>query len=494
MKISKHKPTIGIIMVLLLHLQPVIGQEIKLPDTPVGKMAKAYFEAFRSEDTNAMREFTLNNRTKAALERVSIDDRMAQFKQIKGMIQQLEPRQVLKSEDGHLALLVYSEPIQSWFEVAFTLNDGSPPLLESFALKPSTESADKPEDQGFGEWKDLAGLLNNAIDKHGIPGISMAMIQDGKIVEVTVAGVRQIDVKDPIQVNDRFHIGSITKSMTATLIGKLIEEGKLKLSTTLRDIFPKMKMLEAYESVTVEQLLTHTAGLPGYLTVSDEEEATLLALPGNPSQQRLAFAKLVLMQEPATNPGTAFAYSNAGYALLGTITEEVTGKSWKQQLEKVIFQPLNMKTAGTDWPKTAERMDQPAGHFGALNDLTPQRIDEYPLGAYIEPAGDVHASMQDLARYALAHLKGLRGEDGILKSETFKMLHTVKDNRNYAAGWFVNTLDGKAVHEHPGSAGSFMALMMIEPEANRGVVIAANAGGLVLDGVFRKIIEVYQAK
>ncbi len=482
-----------------LALRPAEAPEpesssVVLPNTPAGKMAKAYFAAFNETDIQTMREFTAQHRTEASLTRVSLDDRMAQHGQIKGMLQKLELKSITKTEEKNLVVLVFSEPVQSWFEIGFTLNDETPPKLEGFALKP-VSAPEEGEDIGYGEWNDLSSLLDNVIEKHGIPGLSMAVIKDGKIADAAVAGRHQMNKETPVTANNRFHLGSITKSMTATLIGKLIQKGKLKPEATLKSIFPDINMLPAYESVTVEQLLNHTAGIPGYLTVTDEEEAKLLTLPGNASQQRLAFANKVLREEPMTTPGTAFAYSNAGYSLLGTITEKITGKSWEAQLQKEIFGPLKMKTAGIGWPKAAGRLDQPSGHFGALNELRPQTINEYPLGAYIDPAGDVHASMEDLAKFALAHMNGLNGKNGILNSETFKWLHTTKDKRNYASGWFVNKAEnGQMVHEHAGSAGTFLALMIIEPETNQGFVIAANAGGLALDGIFRKVIALYRSK
>jgi len=471
---------------------PIQAQSIALPETPVGKIATAFFEAFNVEDDSKMREFTSNYRTESALKRVPLESRMAQHNQIKGMIKSLSPRVIKSSSDQQLTVLVFAEAIGAWFETSFAMSETDPSKLEKFGLQPTSPPSD---DSAFGDWASLEDLLENVVAKHEVPGISMAVIENGMIKEVAVAGLRQMGGSDPVQRNDRFHLGSITKSMTATLIGRLVEQGKLSAESTLKTLLPKMDMLPVYEKVTVRQLLDHMAGIAPYLTVTDEEEVELLALPGNATQQREAFAKMVLQQEPTSAPGTAFAYSNAGYAILGMITEKLSGEAWDKQLQNYLFKPLGMKTAGIDWPRTEQRPNEPAGHFGPKDQARVQGTDEYELGPYIEPAGDTHASMQDLAQYALAHMKGLQGKDGILNANTIQWLHQPAEGKSYAGGWFVTqSEEGVAVHEHGGSAGTFMAMMMIEPENNRGWVIAANAGGLTLDGIFREMIQAWRSK
>lgn len=474
--------------------QTINAQEVSLPTTPAGKMAKAYFEAFNSEDPEQMRVFTANNRTKNALERVPLETRMGQFSQLKRMFGTLELKQISESKELQLTTLAFSPKMEAWFEIGFILNEENPPLLESFQLKPSAGPASEMKTDLYGEWKDLPDLLTNAVAKHEIPGISMTVIKNGEIKETAVAGIREIGSPDKVEANDRFHIGSITKSMTATLIGRLVEQGKLSASTSLKEIFPNMRMKAVYESITIDQLLNHRSGVKSYATVTDEEEAVLLGLPGSPSQQRLAFAKRVLNEEPLFEPGKSFTYSNAGYSILGTITEKITGVSWEDQLEQHVFGPLSMETAGLGWPKTDSRADQPEGHLGALGDLEIQNSKEYILGPYIDPAGDVHASSKDLAKFALDHLKGLNGLGALLSQGTYQWLHGNDADMGYFAGWILKKENEKLVHEHGGSAGTFVALMQIIPESNDGYVIVANAGDIALDAVFRNIISTYQSR
>ncbi len=481
-----------LLLVFLLIGQGLVAQEFSFPETPVGKIAKRWFEAYASDDDKMMRDFTANYRTQNALDRIPIESRMAQHKQFKGMLQALKPQKALQNTDKHLVIIAFSQAVDSWFEISFLLNDATPPKLESFGFKPSTAPLGTEND--LGEWNTLSELLQNAVSQYEIPGLSMAVIDKGQIAHMAVAGVRAIGTKNAIELDDRFHIGSITKSMTATLIAKLIEEQRLTRETTLQQVFPDIDMLPVYHEVTIEQLMHHTAGIPAYLTVTDEQEKELLSLPGGPMEQRLGFAKQVLQETPATPLGT-FAYSNAGYSILGTIAEQVTEEPWDSLLTKYIFSPLGMTEVGIGWPKTKALPNQPAGHFGSLKNLKVQSIDEYELGPYLEPAGDVNTSIKGLALYAQAHLNGMNGQDNMLKADTYQWLHNTTSDGNYAGGWFVTkSKEGKPVIEHAGSAGTFMAYIAIEPETNQAWVIAANTGDIIMDTIFRKIIETYRLK
>jgi len=132
--------------------------------------------------------------------------------------------------------------------------------------------------------KDVSSLLAPIIQKYDIPGMAAAVVRDGELVALGVAGVRTRGKPERIAAADRFHIGSDTKAMTAMLCGILVDEGKLKWNQTLGETFPELKksMHPQYQSVTLEQLLTHRAGAPGDLT-KDALWAKLWQYKGTPT-------------------------------------------------------------------------------------------------------------------------------------------------------------------------------------------------------------------
>jgi CubicO group peptidase (beta-lactamase class C family) len=174
-------------------------------------------------------------------------------------------------------------------------------------------------------------------------------------------------------------------------------------------------------------------------------------------------------------------YSNAGYVVAGLIAEEASGESWEHLVRQYVLDPAGMKNSGFGWPATDARPHQPHGHFYEDSDFRPQGVDEYSLGYFMAPAGDVHTSIGDLARYAKLHLDGLAGRDGVLKASTVRYLHTPPqeedDEIRYACGWRIVEAEGLGeVHKHSGSAGTFYATVEIYPQQNRAIAVVTNTG------------------
>ena len=153
--------------------------------------------------------------------------------------------------------------------------------------------------------KDVSALLAPIIQKHDIPGMAAAVVRDGEIVALGVAGVRTRGKPEQIAAADRFHIGSDTKAMTAMLCGILVDEGKLKWDQTLGETFPELKksMNPQYQAVTLEQLLTHRGGAPGELE-KDELWGKLWQHKGTPTSARRLLLRGVTSKPPEAAPGT----------------------------------------------------------------------------------------------------------------------------------------------------------------------------------------------
>lgn len=350
-------------------------------------------------------------------------------------------------------------------------------------------------------YKSLDALLAPIRAAHDLPALAAAVIRNGRLEALGAVGVRKVGLDEPVRVDDKFHIGSCTKSMTATLCAMLVEDGKLSWATTLGETFPELKdkIRPAYHGVTLEQLLCHRSGLPEDRT-PNAVFFKLVALRGDIRKQRRQMVELLLQQEPANPPGEAFAYSNGGVSIAGAMAEAVSEKSWEELIRQRLFEPLGMKSAGFGPPGSAEAdpPDQPWGHRAAGAKpfpMPPGRFADNP--AVIGPAGTVHLSMEDWARYAIAHLKGAHGSGTLLKPESFKTLHTDKYNQQYAFGWGISQppwTTGKVL-EHAGSNSLWFARIHLLPEHNWGVLLATNqaneAAQQALQVAFERILKRY---
>lgn len=321
---------------------------------------------------------------------------------------------------------------------------------------------------------EIMRLLEEMRGEYQLPGVVVAVRRLDETVVVGASGVRKLGEAAQVTLEDRFHIGSVTKPMTATMIAALVEEGKLAWSTTPADLLTDLsdQIHPSLRTITLEQLLTHRAGLPPL--EEDEEIAQLPQFTGQPTEIRRALAEWVLRQG-AVSPVGEHRYSNAGYGLAGFLAERASGRSWESLMQEKLFKPLQMDSAGFGWPARAHP-EQPWGHREKQTEFVPHSPnDDYQLDPFIAPAGDVHVNILDLARFAHLHLAGLRGRTALLRAATFEKLH--QPHGEYALGWYVQDIKGLPASTHSGSAETFYAGVIVYPGKDIVVVIAVNAAG-----------------
>ncbi|MBV9775325.1 MAG: beta-lactamase family protein [Gemmatimonadetes bacterium] len=338
----------------------------------------------------------------------------------------------------------------------------------------------------------LDSILESVRRESGVPGLSAAVIDlDGNMVSSAV-GVRVMGLGSRVTPRDRFHVASLAKPMTATLAAMLVEEGKLRWSSTAAEVFPEWadSMPPSLRGVTLEMLLSHTAGIRSF--ESGAEYDSLPRFGGSPVERRAAFARYLLTRPPASAPGTRYQYSNAGYALVGAMLERVAGEPIEKLLVDRLWRPLGITTGGFGWPARADPW-QPWGHYTTEIGQLPHPPDgKYALDpALAVSSGDVNMSMEDLARFLHLHLQGLRGRPRLLTARTFARMHTpVAPAGAYGLGWGLATLareagpgesagaDGRVrfrVSEHDGSTGVFYTTVMVSPTRDVAIAVATNS-------------------
>ncbi len=309
-----------------------------------------------------------------------------------------------------------------------------------------------------------------------VPGIAAATVQDGEIVAAGVAGIRKAGRPEKVKLDDLFHIGSCTKSMTACLASILVKDGKIRWESTTAGLFPDLKIHESFRGATLRQLLSNTGGAPD--DVPGELWTRLWEARGPETKQRSILVRDILADAPAYPPGGGYAYSNAGFSIAGAMLEKAAGKSFDELLTARLFKPLGMKSAGFGAPATPRKVDQPYGHHvheGKLVSVDPLPAGDNPPA--ITPAGRVHCSILDLAKYARFHLGGLEGAP--LTDEEIRHLHErVEPAENYTLGWLRTERPwaGGTALTHTGSNTMFYAVIWLAPERNFAAVAACNSG------------------
>lgn len=315
---------------------------------------------------------------------------------------------------------------------------------------------------------------------HQLPGLAAVVVRSDGTPRVYVSGERRIGKGDPITPADRMHLGSVTKSITATLVGALAEKGVMTLDTTIAQAFPELspKMQPPYRQVTVRQLLRHSAGVATYGT--NVSLLPMLQLKGTPTEQRNAFLERVLAEPPRFEPGSRFEYSNAGAAIVGAMAERIAGSPYRELVERLVFAPIGARAAFGNPGLAAE--PQPWGHRKVLGTVVevPPGAPLYTTPLAIEPAGDASPALPDFGRFLQMHLRGLRGQDDGLKARAIQALQGRSadgSQRGGAVGWNVMPRDGVESHEHFGSSGAYVAYATIQPSRDVAVGVVTNLGG-----------------
>lgn len=302
-----------------------------------------------------------------------------------------------------------------------------------------------------------------------VPAMAILVIRNGGVTEEAVHGVRAADAPDKAAFGDVWHLGSDSKAMTATMIARLVERGVLSWDTPLERLLPDLaaEMRPEYRKVTLAQLLSHTAGLP-----ENADFAFIRTFYDDPRPlpvQRLAYARRALTDPPVAPLGTKVSYSNSGLMIAAAVAEHATGASFEDLMRAEVFGPLGMTSAGFG----PTHRGQPLGHE-AGKPLTGNPADN-PLAW--APAGGMHMSLEDWAKFAIDHMQGEQGGGKLLRRETYAYLHTPVLGQS-ALGWGVSQgkfgVSGRLL-QHAGSNGDWFALIGIVPELHDGVLVATNA-------------------
>ncbi len=363
----------------------------------------------------------------------------------------------------------------------------------SFAVFAQTEATENKVAANSLSSSQIRSVLQTVRAETQVPAITAAFITADSI-KTDAIGVRRSDRPATVKKDDKFHIGSITKSVTSTIAAELVEAGFIRWTTTVSEAFPEFaaQMNPAFRNVTLEQLLRHRAGFSSY--AASEEILSTVGYTGTPRQQRLAFTRDLLTQPPVFPIGE-FNYSNAGYSIAGAMLERATGISWEKLVKFGLFAQLDAD-AVIGWA-AFNNPNQPFGHFeeGTIYSTPGQLFtphdpnDAANLYSYfpnaISPSGNISLNAEDLAKYVQVHLRGLMGRNtGLLRSSTIKRLHhpnsgPIVPNTEvfYSSGWLEGSLDSVPTSTHSGSADTFYCVMAVQPTRGKAAIAIVNSGG-----------------
>jgi CubicO group peptidase (beta-lactamase class C family) len=325
-------------------------------------------------------------------------------------------------------------------------------------------------------------ILNDFVEttshKFKIPGVAVGVWADGQEISAC-HGVTSVENPLPIHQDTLFLVASITKTLTATTLMRLVAAGKVELDAPVRRYVPefRLKDQQAADNITVLHLLNHTAGLDWRVSASTGEGDDALAR---------TVAKMAEMDLIAL-PGTRPSYSQAGYDLLGRIIEKVTGQTFEQAVTSLVFEPLGLSHSFFTRDDIMTRRFVVGHNPGEDGTLAIARPWRHARGE--NPGGGLATSVTDLLRFARFHLGDGRAASGeqVLPSNILHQMQepTAKLQASnlgdaIGLGWFLRDVGGVRTIGHGGSANGQFAELLLVPERNFAVMSLSNAspGGI----------------
>lgn len=308
-------------------------------------------------------------------------------------------------------------------------------------------------------------IVADALKSSGVPSASVAIVRDGKIVFTKAYGDQGSGIRNGPDANARYQIASVSKQFTAAAILLLADEGKLSLDDKVSKWVPDVTDAD---TITIRQLLSHTAGLQDYWPQDYSFKA--METPVTPQQIVDRWAKKPL----DFAPGTAWQYSNTGYVVAGMIIEKASGQKLLDYLDARIFKPLGMhpvdqdKAIGKGFPQGTHRFA-----------LGPVRPAKPAADGWLWAAGELAMSAADLAKWDIARIDRtvLPAKDWAVQETEVKLADGA--GTHYGLGVSIGEHGGKTEISHGGEAVGFLSSNVVIPEARFAVVslVSADFGG-----------------
>ncbi|CAF1374758.1 unnamed protein product, partial [Didymodactylos carnosus] len=316
------------------------------------------------------------------------------------------------------------------------------------------------------------------MEKQKIPGASLAIIRDGKIIHGRGYGYSNIEHQVPVKAETIFQSGSVGKQFTSMAVMMLVEQGKIELDDKINNYFRDAPI--KWNNITIRNLLTHTSGMTDYPEdfnyradyTEDDIYRQIRTIP-------LAF-----------QPGEQWAYSNLGYVILGILINRVANQFYGDFLKEYIFNPLTMTTA-----QVINEHDiipnRAAGYVLVNDELKNQEWVSPTLNTMAD--GSLYLTINDMAKWDAA----LYGDKLLKKQASFDVMWSpVKLNNNithpYGFGWRLGeAVNGMRIIEHGGSWQGFQSMIIRVPDDKLSIVFFANLNDRNVYQLARHVLEIY---
>lgn len=318
----------------------------------------------------------------------------------------------------------------------------------------------------------LAAIEKSIDDKRkelGIPGLSLAIVKDDKVIYLKGLGERDIEKKLPVTPDTRFAIGSASKAFTAMVAVMSADDGKLSLDDSPKKFLPYFTLhdSDAAAKITIRDLLAHRSGL---------NRTDLAMVTGVLNREELI--KVAGMAKPTAKLGEKFQYQNVMYAAAGEVVAKAQNSTWDKLIATRIFKPLGMNNSDTTPEDMHKARDYSFGYDYNASTKVTRRLPQRAIPA-AAPAGAINSSARDMSQWVRLMLgngtlngRRLVSEKGF--DELVRKQVNIAGPVDYGLGWFLRQWNGHKVVEHGGNIDGFNAQVALMPDQKLGFVLLTN--------------------
>jgi len=339
-------------------------------------------------------------------------------------------------------------------------------------------------------------FITSVMDEWKVPGLAIAVVQDGEVILSKGYGYRSVDEELPVTPQTLFAIGSITKSFTVTMLGMLADEGKLDWDEPVRSYLPDFQLMDevATEYMTPRDLVTHRSGLPRHD----------LLWYGSPLTRRALYERLRYL-EPNEEFRAVWQYQNLMFMTAGYLAGQLAGTTWEELVQARIFDPLGMSQTNL----SVENM-QRSGDFSYPYNMADDVVSKIDFRNIDEvgPAGAINSSVEEMIRYVQFFIdKGEWDGEQLLSKANVQQMQTPQmvmggtvqyeelGHTQYGMGLFITTYRGRKLVHHGGGIDGFISLLSFMPNEKLGMIVLTNLSGnnpvptIVTRGVYDRVLE-----
>lgn len=367
-------------------------------------------------------------------------------------------------------------------------------LIASLSLTLGNRSLAQPDIQELTQrLNGIEAELEPVLDSFMASGFSVSVVAKDQIIYAKGFGYRDYENKVPADANTLYAIGSCSKAFTAALLGQLREEEKVDFDESPRKYLPELTFFnnEMNNGIVLKDLMCHQTGLPRH-------DLSWYLFPTDSKKELI---KRVAHQEPFTGVREKWYYNNFMFLAQGLIAEEITGKSWEENVAEHFFTPLGMARSNSTIDGLTSGENAAVGYD--VKDDKIHKMDYYNIAA-MGPAGSINSSVNEMANWVITWLNG-----GIYQGDTILPARYVRDAissqsiigaalpgkehpdlhfSNYGFGWFMSSYKGHYRVEHGGNIDGFSANTCFFPSDSIGIVVLTNQNGSPIPAMVRNIV------